>query len=96
MGSFAIETNISIAQEASSLSESKIDDIKVYKSDNEFLLHYTSDYDMLTIYNLMGQQIGAYYLPSSGEFVLSLSDLGKGAYILKFKGKAEKTIKIVR
>ncbi len=69
---------------------------KVVNGDNAFQLTYTADYNDVSVYNIAGQLIGTYQLPSSGVYEIPTTSLSGGVYMLKFSGKTNQTVKVVK
>jgi len=70
---------------------------KVVSKNNNFELTYNQGYSAVSIYNIAGQKVASYRLPSSGSFTIPAGNYSKGVYIFGFSGvngtSAVKTIK---
>lgn len=78
------------------LPTNKATHTKVISRDNEFELSYTSDYTSVEMYNVAGQIIGIYKLPSTGKLIVPSNTMNRGIYIFKFAGKNTETAKALR
>ncbi len=78
------------------LSSVKSTKSKVYNTENTFELTYPNDFVKVVLYNLSGQSVADYSLPSTGKFSIPTNQLSKGIYVLKFTGKDTETLKVIR
>jgi len=69
---------------------------KVSSREGAFELSYTSNFDAVAIYNVGGQVIGNYKLPTTGTLSIPNINWNKGIYIFKFGGKQTETTKAIR
>lgn len=69
---------------------------KVYNSGSAFELTYPAEFSKVTLFNLSGQVVGDYNLPSAGKFSIPTNSISKGVYLLKFAGKETETVKVTR
>jgi len=69
---------------------------KVSSREGAFELSYTSNFDAVAIYNVAGQVIGNYKLPTTGTLSIPNINWNKGIYIFKFGGKQTETTKAIR
>jgi hypothetical protein len=78
------------------LNTNKATQTKVVSKGTSFELSYTSDFNSVAIFNVGGQVIGNYQLPTNGKLSISNKNLNKGIYIFKFAGKTTETVKAMR
>lgn len=78
------------------LSTNKVAQTKVISKASAFELTYTTDFNSVAIYNVAGQVIGKYELPTTGKLIIPNNNLNKGIYIFKFDGKTTETAKAIR
>ncbi|MDR0505810.1 MAG: T9SS type A sorting domain-containing protein [Dysgonamonadaceae bacterium] len=70
--------------------------IKIVSSGDSFQLAYPEGIVSVAVYNVAGQKVGEYALTSSGTFSIPTANLSRGIYILKFAGKTNETVKVVK
>ena len=72
-------------------------DTKVVNKNGNFELKYTSDYSLVSVYNVAGQKISGYSLPASGTFTVPAENYTKGVYLFSFSGtKGVSTVKVIK
>ena len=72
-------------------------DAKVVKRNDSFDLNYSPDYTGVSVYNLAGQKVAGYKLPSSGTFTIPAGNYSKGVYLISFTGtKGASTLKVMK
>ena len=67
----------------------------ICQGDN-FLLTYPDETTSVALYNITGQKIAQHTLNPQGTSVIPVANLPKGIYVLKFAGKIEDTIKVIK
>jgi hypothetical protein len=70
--------------------------VKVFSRGDYFVLSYPVGTPSVAIYNVAGQKIAEYALNSDGTYSIPVSLLPKGVYILRFAGKTNETVKVVK
>lgn len=76
-----------------------VDDIRIVNKRGMITVSYPVDYNSLSVYNVMGKNVGNYELPHTGSYTfMPDAQIGSGVYILKFAGivnQKNKTVKII-
>ena len=78
------------------IPETTASNVKAYVNNNNIHISYPEGTTAVSIYNAVGQNVGSYNLNANGTAVLSGANLSKGIYFLKFSGKTNETIKIIK
>jgi hypothetical protein len=68
----------------------------ISKGDFLELIYPPGWFGTANMYDVSGRKVASHILPSGGRFHLPVSTIVQGVYILRFEGKATKSIKIVR
>jgi len=69
---------------------------KAMVSNDAIMVSYLEGTTSVAVYNVSGQRVAEYALPSTGNFTIPAASLNKGVYVLKFTGKTDEVIKIVK
>jgi len=97
LSTYGADMNIYVKQgDFTGLTANKATLTKVITKESAFELSYTSDFNSVAIYNVAGQVIGNYQLPTAGKLVIPTNNLNKGIYIFKFDGNITETVKAIR
>jgi hypothetical protein len=80
----------------SGVSNPTVSNVGVFVSNNAFELSYTADFNTVTIFNISGQAVAMYDLPTNGSFLIPTDNLAKGAYIVRFAGAQVETVKVIK
>ena len=78
------------------IPETTASNVKAYVNNNNIHISYPEGTTAVSIYNTVGQNVGNYNLNANGTAILSGANLSKGIYFLKFSGKTNETIKIIK
>jgi hypothetical protein len=70
--------------------------VKVFSQGDRFLLNYPAETTSVVLYGAAGQKIAEYPLHSSGACSIPAAHLPRGVYILKFAGKTNESVKILK
>lgn len=71
-------------------------EVKVVRQGDRFVLSYPAGTTSVAVYNAAGQRIAEYALNPSGTYSIPAARLPKGIYILKFAGKTNEAVKVVK
>ena len=96
---YGVSVTIPVVQkgeEDTSVINPTVSNVNVFVSNNAFELSYTADFDTVTIFNISGQAVAMYDLPTNGSFLIPTGDLAKGAYIVRFAGAQVETVKVIK
>ena len=97
MSTFGADMTINVKQgDYTGLEANKATKTKVISKASAFELSYTSDFNSVAIYNVAGQVVANYQLPTNGRLIVPNNNLNKGIYIFKFTGKTTETAKSIR
>jgi len=70
---------------------------KVTNKGNHFELTYSPDYSAVSVYNVAGQKVAGYPLPSSGLFTVPTGNYPQGIYLISFSGtNGTSTVKVLK
>ena len=97
--SYGCELKLQIKQGESfyvSIPEVKVSNVRAYVNNNNIYVAYPEGTTSVSVYNAVGQLVGNYRLDPSGAAILPGANLTKGIYFLKFSGKTNETIKVVK
>jgi hypothetical protein len=70
--------------------------VSAVRQGDRFVLTYPAGTSSVAVYNVAGQRIAEYALNSGGTYSIPASNLPKGVYLLKFAGKTNETIKVIK
>jgi|GEM_PF-1997703 len=99
LSSFGCDLKLQVKQgDASftSIPQVKTSNSKAAVVNNAIQLSYPEDINSVEVYNISGQKVAEYNLPTTGSFSIPAASLSKGVYVLKLAGKTNEVIKIVK
>jgi hypothetical protein len=70
--------------------------VKVVNQGDRFVLTYPAGTASVTVYNVAGQKIAEYALNPDGTYSIPAAHWSKGIYVMKFAGKANETVKVIK
>lgn len=70
--------------------------VKVFSQGDRFVLACPAGTSSVAVYSVAGQKVAEYPLNSAGTCSIPAARLPKGVYILKFAGKTNETVKVVK
>ena len=70
--------------------------VKVFSQGDRFVLTCPAGTSSVAVYSVAGQKFAEYTLNSAGTCSIPAARLPKGVYILKFAGKTNETVKVVK
>jgi len=96
--SHGVSTPIHVTQgDATGIPSIKAEPATVSCNGDNFTLKYPASATSVAIYNVTGQRVASYQLPSSGTFSVPAGNYSKGAYLFTFTGaNGASTVKVLK
>ncbi|MEI6751695.1 MAG: choice-of-anchor J domain-containing protein [Paludibacter sp.] len=97
VSTYGADMSINVNQgDYTGISDTKMSNTCVLNQVNSFDLKYSSEFTSVSIYNVSGQLMSDYKLPTTGKLTIPVNGLTKGLYLFKFIGNNSQTVKVVR
>ena len=86
VSSYGISATLTVTQGVTGISSPKIDITTATRNGDDFILNYPATTTSVTVYNVAGQKVASYKLPSNGTFTVPAGNYSTGVYLFNFSG----------